>query len=319
MFRKSVLVFLVSLVFCAGAPAQSVTSLDVDPDYRLGKGDLIEVGVFGVDQFRYSVRVGAAGSITLPYVGEVQASGLTVSELAQRLAERMDGTLFRNPEVLIAVKEFRSNPIILLGSVNRPGAYHDKTGDLKLLDLLAEAGGVTPSAGEFVMIQRGGDDEADVGEVTKLRLDDLFNNGISALKTPVREGDVVTVPAKEREPPPGMFYVVGEVGRPGVFKLPEEKQVFLTQAVASAGGPLRTAKLGKGMLVRYGETGVRQQISVNFKEMLKGKQPDIAIQAKDIIFIPGSSMKTIGYGLLGLIPATIGYAANSTITGGLKP
>lgn len=60
--------------------------------------------------------------------------------------------------------------------------------------------------------------------------------------------------------------------------------------------------MSEGILLRYDEAGVRQELAVDFSAILRGKEPDFEILPNDIIFIPGSNAKTLGYGLLGIIP-----------------
>lgn len=90
---------------------------------------------------------------------------------------------------------------------------------------------------------------------------------------------------------------------PGAYAMPDEQVLLVSQAMALAGGPIRTAKMNKGVLVRYDGTGRREELQVNFSDILKGRKPDFAIKPDDIIFIPGSTIKSIGYGLLGIIPS----------------
>lgn len=68
---------------------------------------------------------------------------------------------------------------------------------------------------------------------------------------------------------------------------------------------MRTAKLHKGILVRYSEQGVREQLSVNFEDILRGKKEDFVVRANDVIFIPGSKFKTLGYGVLSALPGAV--------------
>lgn len=281
-------------------------------EYRLGTGDLIEISVFGVEDFDYSVRIGSSGTITLPSVGSVVARDRTVSQLAGDLARAMDGTLFRDPQVTVTIKEFRTYPITVVGAVNKPGTVEMGAGGLRLIDALAAAGGVSASAGENVVIQRNHEDNGVEPEIIRIALADLFNRSVATLNIPLEPNDLVSVPPAPKSEG-RVFYVIGEVVRPGVFNIPPGKKLFLTQAVAEAGGTLKTAKSKKGILVRYSDEGRRQEIAVNFDDVLKGKKPDILVQERDVIFIPGSNVKTIGYGLLGVIPGV----ASQTASGGI--
>lgn len=281
-------------------------------EYRLGTGDLIEISVFGVEDFNYSVRIGSSGTITLPSVGPVVAQDKTAAQLAGDLAKAMDGTLFRDPQVTVTIKEFRTYPITVVGAVAKPGTVQMGADGLRLIDALAAAGGVSPLAGDSVVIQRSHEDEGVKPEIIRIGLDDLFNRSVATLNIALEAGDLVSVPPAPKAEG-RVFYVIGEVVRPGVFNIPPGKRLYLTQAVAEAGGTLKTAKSKKGILVRYGEEGEREELAVNFDDVLKGKRPDILVQERDVIFIPGSNIKTIGYGLLGVIPGVASQTASSGV------
>jgi polysaccharide export outer membrane protein len=268
-----------------------------DPDYRLGVGDLIEVSVLGVPEYSHTMRVGNDGKILLPYVGDVDVAGKTCIQLATELQESMDGRLFRNPQVLVLMKEFRSNPIILLGAVGKPGKY-EMVSQMRLIDLLIEAGGVAEDATDNLTIQRHTPDGEAEGDLININVKQLFAEGTSSpLNIPLRWGDLVTVIPKN---PSDIVYILGDVGGPGVYTLPRGRKVRLTEALAAAGGTLRTANSDKSMIIRYDEEGIRHEVAFDFKKMLMGKEPDLFVEPRDIIFVPGSTAKTVGWGLLGL-------------------
>ncbi len=290
-----------------------------ESDYRLGGGDLIEVGVYGVDDFQHTLRINSSGSINLPLVGEVEARGLTAAQLEQKLHTLLDGDLIRNPHVSVFVKEYRSQPLLILGAVNRPGQYQIIQ-QTHLIDVIAMAGGLGPDAADHVVVQRrvsrsnkGADNSTpEPPQVVEIDLKELLTDGNLSLNVPVQGGDVINVPKRQVE----IFYVIGEVHRAGPFELPSDKKLLLTQAIALAGGPTRTAKAKNARLVRYDqEGGVRQDIALNVSAILKGEEPDIPISPNDVIFIPGSNIKTIGYGMLGIIPS---IASSAIIYGPLR-
>jgi len=134
-----------------------------------------------------------------------------------------------------------------------------------------------------------------------VNLKDLLENGKLDLNVPITGGDVVQIPERHIE----RFFVIGDVNRPGAYELPREEELFISQALAEAGGPMRTAKASKAVLVRWDEEGRRQELAVNVEDILKGKQPDMALHPNDVLFLPGSTAKSIGYGLLGVIPGTL--------------
>lgn len=295
---------------------------ETNTDYRLGAGDLLEVSVFGVENFRFTRRVSSSGFITLPYVGKVSVSGLTTTQLEEELMTALDGRLIQNPQVSVFVMEFHAQPCVILGAVANPGVYQ-MSGPLKLLDVIALAGGLVDRAADQISLFRQGlgapkkdtgvpengenghnGGESSVGsaqkpQVRSIDLKALFQEGALSENVPIERGDVIYIP----EVMPSRFYVIGEVTTPGAYALPGEQGLLVSQALSLAGGPIKTAKMNKGMLVRYHAGGAREEIQVNFSDILKGKKPDFPVHADDIIFIPGSTIKSVGYGLLGIIPS----------------
>lgn len=276
-------------------------------DYRLGPGDLIEIKVFEVDKFDQLVRISSSGTVTIPFLGKVPAAGRTGAELEAQLAGLINSRkLIRNPQVSVFVKEYRSQPVFVLGAVNQPGQYMIVQ-QLNLIDIIAMAGGLAPRADEVATIQRAhsgttpdAHDDSE-SQIIEINLTSLLDKGELGLNLRVQGGDVIHIPEREVK----VYYVIGEVMSPGAYQLPADRTLLLTQALAQAGGPMKTAKMNSGLLVRYDEQGTRQELAVNFSDLLKGKKADFPIQSNDVIFIPGSNFKNIGYGLLGSIPSTI--------------
>ena len=116
--------------------------------------------------------------------------------------------------------------------------------------------------------------------------------------------DVINVPEREIE----LFYVIGEVAAAGAYELPRDQTLLVTQAIAWAGGPIKTANSKKGVLMRYSVEGTREEIAINLDHIIKGKRPDVPIRPNDVVFIPGSTFKRIGYALIGVVPRTLSDA-----------
>ncbi|HSV36418.1 MAG TPA: polysaccharide biosynthesis/export family protein [Ramlibacter sp.] len=109
-------------------------------DYRVGPNDLIDVDVFDLDNVKRTVRVNAAGAISLPLIGAVTVAGLTSQEVEQRIADRYREKYLQNPQVSVFIKEFTTERITVEGAVTRPGIY-PLAGRITLLRALALAGG----------------------------------------------------------------------------------------------------------------------------------------------------------------------------------
>jgi polysaccharide export outer membrane protein len=124
-------------------------------DYRLGAGDLLDISVFDVPELSRELRVSQAGTLSIPLVPvRLQVSGLTELQVEQKIAEVLEANgLVSHPEVSLTVKEHRSRPITVVGAVNHPMVYEaDRT--VTVLEVLAEAGGITPDASDTVIISR---------------------------------------------------------------------------------------------------------------------------------------------------------------------
>jgi polysaccharide biosynthesis/export protein len=109
-------------------------------DYRVGPNDLIDVEVLDVESLKRTVRVNAAGAISLPLIGQVPVAGLTSQEVEDRIADRYREKYLQNPQVSIFIKEFTTERITIEGAVGRPGVF-PMIGRLTLLRALALAGG----------------------------------------------------------------------------------------------------------------------------------------------------------------------------------
>ncbi len=299
---------LIPLLISIGSMLVLVAQEESGGDYVLGPGDLIQVEVLNVPGYKYQVRLDSEGNILLPYLGMVSARGNTTTQLAGQLTREMNDQVFRNPSVSVSIEEHASQPISILGAVRLPGTYQKIKPQYTLLDLLSAAGGIDAGADDRIIIKRG----ANTGEAEsiELALSDFYGARLNALNFQLQPGDVVSIPPRE-EYNPDVYFVIGEVLRPGDFVFPKDRSLLLTQAVAAAGGTLKTAKANDGILVRYNEDGSQTRLPIPFKKMMAGKVNDIRVQPQDIIFIPGSNSKTIMYGLLGVIPNTVQQATTT--------
>jgi polysaccharide biosynthesis/export protein len=141
-------------------------------DYRVGPNDLIDVEIFEMDNLKRTVRVNAAGAVSLPLIGHVVIGGMTTQEIEALIAERYSEKYLQNPQVSVFVKEFTSERITIEGAVGRPGLY-PLTGRITLLRAMAMAGGFGSIANTSeVMVYRNneqGTREVAVFDVEKIR------------------------------------------------------------------------------------------------------------------------------------------------------
>lgn len=127
------------------AMASRSAPMGLGKEYRVGPNDLIDVEVFDMESLKRTVRVNAAGAISLPLIGAVAVAGLTSQEVEARIAARYGEKYLQHPQVSIFIKEYTSERITIEGAVIRPGMF-PLTGQITLLRALALAGGFGPIA-----------------------------------------------------------------------------------------------------------------------------------------------------------------------------
>src|ERR1700704_2765479 len=125
-------------------------------DLHIGIGDLLQVTMFGTQDFNADFRVSSSGSISLPPLGLVHVAGMSTSE-AEKSIERqlVEGGFYREPRVSVFEKEYVTQGVSILGEVKNPGVY-PLLADRHLLDLLSQAGGLTPNASKTISVTHAG-------------------------------------------------------------------------------------------------------------------------------------------------------------------
>ncbi|MES2937405.1 MAG: polysaccharide biosynthesis/export family protein [Pseudomonadota bacterium] len=127
------------------APVAGAQPLALGKDYRISANDLIDIELPDIDTTKRTLRVNAAGYVSLPLIGSAQVAGLTSEEAERRIAERYKEKYLQNPQVSVFIKEFTAERITVDGAIAKPGIY-PLTGQITLLRVLALAGGFGPIA-----------------------------------------------------------------------------------------------------------------------------------------------------------------------------
>ena len=133
----------------------SATLRRMPHDYVIGPGDVLAIDVFDVKELSREVRVSQTGSIGIPLVPvRLHVAGLTELQAEQKIAEVLEANgLVTHADVSVAVKERKSKPITVVGAVPHPMVYQADRA-VTLLEVLAEAGGVSNDAGDTVLVAR---------------------------------------------------------------------------------------------------------------------------------------------------------------------
>jgi polysaccharide export outer membrane protein len=177
---RSLLCFLLCVVVTACAPGRGLPDLPpaAAGSYRLGPSDVVRLITFGEDSLTGEFRVSDSGTIALPLIGAIPASGLSPDALAARVAEALlKANLLRAPSVSAEVVAYR--PIFVLGEVSKPGQYPYQPG-MTMVTAAAVAGGFTYRA------------IADYASVVRTR-DGIALEGKATRQSFVQPGDVITV------------------------------------------------------------------------------------------------------------------------------
>lgn len=149
--------------------------------------------VFGEDDLRTNGRLNAEGNLSLPLLGSVRLSGLSLSQAASRVTELYGRDYLVNPKVNVMLVGYAKRRFTVLGQVNRPGSYEmpeGSPGGVDLLEAIAMAGGYTRiAAPERISVRRQSGSGGD--QIIKVDAKRLARKGGGAFV--VQPGDTVTV------------------------------------------------------------------------------------------------------------------------------
>jgi polysaccharide export outer membrane protein len=269
-------VALAVLSLSPGAPPRLVTEASAQglSEYTLGPGDSIEITVLGEPDLTRTVSVRPDGRINLPLIGDVEAAGLTPTQLSERIATALRSYL-KNPQVAVSVREFQRAFVYLVGQVMRPGAVEIQRG-WTVLEVMGVAGGVTPRAAarRTTIIRRG------TGQTLNIDLDRLLSKGDRTANVAVEPGDIIMVPTLQTR-----VLVLGSVRTPGAYDLDDGAR--LLDALASAGGTADRAGVNNIGVIRSGPDGRPAVTSVDLNRILRGDATlNVPLQAEDVVYVP---------------------------------
>jgi polysaccharide export outer membrane protein len=266
------------------APAGTAVSAvqDASAEYKIGPKDLLEITVLGVQEIsKIVVRVSEEGRITLPLLGEVEVGNLSKFEVEKKLAGLAGEKIVLKPQVTVHILEYLSRRVSVIGAVERPGPF-ELLGRQTVLAAISASGGLTRDAGEEIVIIR----QLPAGDSTSIRvsIDGLFVQGDPKLNVVLEPGDVINVPVDKLVP----IYVFGQVRNPGALQVKRSSLPTLTQAIAQAGGFTDRANRKRVQIRRKDASGKELEITVNVRNILKGKTKDVPLLVNDTIYVPES-------------------------------
>lgn len=128
----------------AAVPAAEAPPVLPEPFYTLQPSDVVAVKYRYTPEYDATVSVRPDGFITLPIVGDVKVSGLTVAD-AQREVRTAAERRLRDPELTFELKDFQKPRFVVGGEVDKPGQF-ELRGRITVLEAIAMAGGLKSSA-----------------------------------------------------------------------------------------------------------------------------------------------------------------------------
>ena len=259
--------------------------------------DILSVYVYDVPELSRDYVVGTAGRITVPLLTKpLQAAGLSLAQFSRLLEGSFRETgVLSHPQVSVDVKQSRRSVISVEGAVKNPQVV-PVIGRTRLLSVLDQCGGLAEDAGNTVKVTQGSGHgttvpgNAPASSVVLLDAKKLMDTNDPTSSFEVWPGDRVSVEHA------GVFYVLGEVNRPGGYNLKTaQEQVTVLQALAIAGDVTSIAKKNKAKIIRKDPKAPdgRLEVALNVKDIIAGRSPDQVLQTNDVLYVPVSGAKRV--------------------------
>jgi polysaccharide export outer membrane protein len=289
-------------LLCLLAPS----GLRADGSYRVGPEDQLRIRVARHEELGGEVVVLQDGKVTLPVVGTLSVSGLTVEQIRDQITQGLRKRLV-SPEVNVEVEHPRPQRVFVSGAV-KSSQWLDLKDGWRVTEALANAGGlvVRPEVARGTLFRRP-------DQTITLDLDRIYVDQDPAANLRLQPGDVIDI----QEPPTVRIFVSGQVQRPGMLDLTRGRGPV--EALDLAGGPTSSAALSKAYLVKHDG----RKISVNLANLINHgmnagamahdatspatpalvaaaptTDPSLIMQAGDELVIPENLTKIVVYGMV---------------------
>jgi polysaccharide export outer membrane protein len=240
-------------------------------DYRLGPGDSIKVQVYQSPDLTVETRVSESGIINYPLVGRIDIGGLTVPDAESRIAQALKHrNILKAPQVNINITQVRGSQVAVLGQVNKPGRFPLEAMNVRVSDMVAAAGGITPQGDDVVV-------------VSGIRNKKPFRKSIDVAQLFAGKGgndDVLVAPGDtiyvSKAP---VYYIYGEAQKPGYYRV--ERGMTVMQAIAAGGGITPRGSQNRLELTRTGSDGKVVELSPKLTDPVR---PGDVLLVKESIF-----------------------------------
>jgi polysaccharide export outer membrane protein len=201
----------------------------------------------------------------------VQLGGLTLPEAEKKIADGLrSGGFVRQPQVNIVLRQVRGNQVAVLGQVNRPGRFALETFNTRVSDMLAAAGGITPTGDDLLVVTgtRAGQTFRKVIDIPALFAGQQSQDDIT-----LAAGDTLFV---NKAP---VYYIYGEAQKPGPYRV--ERGMTVMQALAAGGGPTPRGSQNRMVLHRKDVHGQVVETKPQLTDLMR---PDDVIFVRESFF-----------------------------------
>jgi polysaccharide export outer membrane protein len=259
--------------------------------YRLNVGDVIEISVLDEPEMTRRVTVIPDGTIAYLLVGEMQAEGLTIAQLREKLTTALK-EFFIAPYVSILTEEINlpkedEKQVSILGALKNPGNYIWHKGD-RVLDLLAQAGGLL-----YTQTDIGSRATANLkasylsrnGKPVDIDFFKLMQLGDMRYNIPLQPDDFIYI-ADAGE---STVIVMGEVNAPRI--IPYTRDYSLVEALSICQGFTREAYKSRVIIIRTPPGEETKYVEVDVNDLLHGKDiKNLMLQSGDIVYVPEQTL-----------------------------
>ncbi len=251
--------------------------------YHISSGDVFNISIYGEPEL--TIKGGVVkpdGTLTVPMVGDVKVSGLTVNKAMKKISKKLNHFLEEAIVSLIPVK-FKAKSYNILGKINHPGNYPLQE-NTRLLDTIASAGGFSIGIFQGTTIELADLEHAFIRrglDVLPVDFTELVRKGNPLHNIPLEDKDYIYIPSSLNTE----VYVLGEALHPGYFGYQEK--MTLMQLISHAAGYKDTANINQVAVIRNYMKNPSVYI-VDLEKVIEGKTIDLMLKPYDVVFIPKS-------------------------------
>ncbi len=266
-----------------------------EPVYRMNAGDGVEIRVYDHPDMCMTTKIGPDGMIGFAFMDQVQLSGLTIGEAAEKIRKGL-APYVKNPVVSVTVTDIQSESATIAGACAKPGVYGISNSTL-LADLYAIAGS------SAVRLFNGADvDVADLehslvfrkGEILPVDFQLAIQHGDRLNNIRIRKGDYVFI-AQRME---ASVTICGEVTKP--HKRLYEPGMGLIETLTAAGW-MKETHWKHVIIIRDGLVHPKMY-KVDVDGILAGKCRNVSLKANDIVYVPKDNISEYNVFVRKLLP-----------------